>query len=107
MEQDRRAPRLELSFPVLVESGGEVRRHRAANVSEQGMMFLAPEPYLLGTQVKVIFCLPWTDVEFVTVGEVIHVDWEVERGEGLFHIGVQFTAFEVDEPFLPLRALPC
>ncbi len=107
MNEDRRAPRHELSFPVYVETGDELRRHRAANVNEEGMMFLAYEPYAIGTPCRVTFVLPFTDVEFVAKGEVIHVNWISEPGVEMFKIGFRFTGFEQDAEPHPLLALPC
>jgi hypothetical protein len=107
MSEDRRAPRLELSFPVLVETGGELRRHRAANVSETGMMFLAYEPYAIGTPCRVTFLLPFTDVELAAKAEVVRVSWIADPRVGLFKIGLRFVEFERDAQPRPLMALPC
>ena len=107
MKQTRRSPRVEISFPVFVEIGGEIRRHRAANVSEQGMMFLAREPYPVGTPCRVTFVLPFTDVEIMARAEVVHVTWVVEPAEGMFRVGLRFEEFESGETERPLMALPC
>ncbi len=107
MSKERKISRLELSFPVLVELGGVVKRQRAANVSEQGMLFLAAEPYALGVELNVTFCLPSTDVELTVLVEVIHITWVNDRRDGHFRIGVLFRDFEQGESNPPLRCLPC
>jgi hypothetical protein len=104
MEQDRRARRLELSFPVLVESGGEVRRLMASDVSERGMLFLSHEPYPVGGRLRVTFGLPSTDVELTALAEVVHVGW---HPAGHFRVGLRFLEFERGEIHPPLRCLPC
>lgn len=108
MPRERRAARLPLSFPVLVELGGEIKRLMADNVSQSGMLFLAPEPYRLGEQLLITFILPSTDVEIQARAEVIHVTWDPEGpGGGVFGVGVRFDGFEPDERDAPLRCLPC
>ena len=107
MVQKRRTPRWELSFPVLVETGGEVKRHMAANVSEEGMLFHSPEPYMVGTVLKVTFGLPSTDLEFVAESEVIHVAWIRTPEGGHFRTGLRFREFDKGELHPPLRCLPC
>ncbi len=104
----RRATRVPLSFPVLVELGGEIKRLMADNVSHSGMLFLAPEPYRVGEHVQIIFCLPSTDVEIEAVAEVLHVTWSPGRqGGGHFRVGVRFESFDHGDDHPPLRALPC
>jgi hypothetical protein len=109
MVHQRRTPRLELSFPVLVEWGSEVRRLLAANVSEWGMLFLSPEPYPVSSTLRVTFGLPSTDVELTVKAEVIHVNWVVDAvdGEGSFRVGLKFVEFEQGAERPPLRCLPC
>lgn len=109
MAHQRRSPRLELSFPVLVEWGSEVRRLLAANISERGMLFLSPEPYPAGATLRVTFGLPATDVELTVRAEVLHVTWVVDPadGEGSFRVGLGFVEFEDDAVRPPLRCLPC
>jgi hypothetical protein len=103
----RRAPRIPLSFPVLVTTGQEVRRHMADNVSRDGMLLLASEPYRIGDRVRVTFVLPATDVEIEVEAEVLHVAWVPGRASGQFRVGVRFERFDNDGAHPPLRALPC
>lgn len=111
MVHQRRTPRLELSFPVLVEWGGDVRRLLAANVSERGMLFLSPEPYPKGAALRVTFGLPATDLELTVKAEVLHVTWAADPAEGAgagnFRVGLGFVEFEDGADHPPLRCLPC
>jgi hypothetical protein len=107
MEQERRTPRLDLCFPVLVEYGGEVKRHRAADVSERGMLFVSREPYAIGSELRITFSLPWTDVEIAAQAEVRHINWVKDLEGGLFRIGLFFLEFDQGELHPPIRALPC
>jgi hypothetical protein len=103
----RRASRLRLAFPVLVESAGEVHRHTAEDVSEAGLLFLAAEPYALGTRLCITFSLPSTDVELVAEAFVRHVEWDGATPPGRFRVGVEFGRFEQGEIHPPVRCLPC
>jgi len=96
-----------MSFPVLVESGGEVKRQMAENVSELGMLVLSREPYLVGSQLRVTFSLPATDVELAAEAEVRHITWVDDSKEGHFRIGLHFRDFDQGELHPPLRCLPC
>jgi hypothetical protein len=109
MAHQRRTARLELSFPVLVEAGGELRRLLAANVSERGMLFVSPEPYPVGSLLRVTFSLPSTDLELTVKAEVLHVTWVVDPADdaGCFRVGLGFVEFEQGAIDPPLRCLPC
>lgn len=108
MSPKRRTPRVPLSFPVLVELGGEVKRLMADNISHSGMLFLASEPYRIGDQVQIIFSLPATDVEIEAAAEVLHVTWTPGKPNGgHFRVGVRFESFHQGDMHPPLRALPC
>jgi hypothetical protein len=104
MQTRRRSERLLLSFPVLVEAGGEIRRLAAGDVSEVGMLVLSAEPYAVESPLRVIFNLPGTDVELVAQATVRHVTWD--RNDGTFRIGIEFARFESGELHPPLRCLP-
>ena len=106
MSYSRRSPRLELAFPVLVEAGEELRRFMAVNVGAQGMLFKAPEPYAIGEQLRVTFCLPSTDVELAAQAEVVHATWVHDGQGGHFRIGLLFGDFDQGEFHPPLRCLP-
>lgn len=108
METDRRATRLSLSFPVLVEAGGAVKRLMAADVSEQGMLILSPDPHRIGDQLYITFSLPSTDVELSASATVLHATWSAAPGiPGHFRIGLQFLDFEQGALHPPIRCLPC
>lgn len=102
----RRAARLRLAFPVLVESAGELRRHTAEDVSAEGLLFTAAEPYPVGSLLRITFALPSTDVELVAEAFVRHVEWDGEEPPGAFRVGVEFGAFDQGEVHPPLRCLP-
>jgi len=102
----RRAPRLRLAFPVLVETGAEVKRRFAEDVSEDGLLFSSAEPYPLGCRVTITFTLPSTDVELVAEAFVRHVEWDGAEPPGWFRVGVEFGAFESGDIHPPLRCLP-
>lgn len=105
-ETPRRALRLRLAFPVLVEAGGRLRRYTAEDVSEAGLLFSAPEPYAVGSMLRITFALPATDVELVAEAVVRHVQWDGAEPPGRFRVGVEFGRFDQGEVHPPLRCLP-
>lgn len=106
---DRRSLRLEMTFPVLVDYGGEVKRLMAADVSSGGMLVIAREPIRRGAKIRVIFNLPSTDVELEAKAEVRHVSWLKNPDQpidGYFRMGLRFLKFEQGALHPPLRCLP-
>lgn len=106
MFERRRATRLRLAFPVLIEGPFGIRRCIARDVSGRGLFVETNDVYPPGAAVRVTFALPdgsWEMTARCLVRHVVRLD----ASDGALHgVGLSFDAIEDDAPAMapPLLA---
>lgn len=97
----RRAARLRLAFPVLVEGPYGIRRCIARDVSEGGLFIETNEQLEPETDVRVIFSLPDGSWEMATRCVVRHVQRLAPDANAVFGVGLSIVDFDDDAQLAP------